>query len=145
MIHIVCKASPWNNGIFQFDKQWQNDQQPVDIVAVWLHLSSKLVTVSSRRHCIPHSNNKTTNTQSLNLFQSSKHATEIRMPTRNYALQANTMATQQLHHALASSNAAGRCQVGSIVPCGRVGHSAMDKAHRGQQCVHPINSQLITR
>ncbi|KRY88240.1 hypothetical protein T4C_2826 [Trichinella pseudospiralis] len=48
----------------------------------------------------------------------------------DYALQANTMATQQLHHALASSNAAGRCQVGSIVPCGRVGHSAMDKAHR---------------
>ncbi|KRX18164.1 hypothetical protein T07_8776 [Trichinella nelsoni] len=40
------------------------------------------------------------------------------------------MATQQLHQAIAS-NAAGRCQVGSIVPCGRVGHSAMDKAHRG--------------
>ncbi|KRZ93056.1 hypothetical protein T08_8573 [Trichinella sp. T8] len=56
----------------------------------------------------------------------------------------STMATQQLHQAIAS-NAAGRCQVGSIVPCGRVGHSAMDKAHRGQQCVHPINSQSITR
>ncbi|KRX57575.1 hypothetical protein T02_11189 [Trichinella nativa] len=41
----------------------------------------------------------------------------------------STMATQQLHQAIAS-NAAGRCQVGSIVPCGRVGHSAMDKAHR---------------